>query len=179
MDRIGHFASSLGSGPGGEGGCKGKRRIIISVPRPVLQIGHWVPRPGLADWALQASPDLCVVAVPAKHNQSRNWGKPSVHPSEVVTLQPENQRRRDDNKNKICAFEGVGLGDREENRPNTLFLFHGKGHDNKMLKVLILLPRKFVVIAQAPRKDYRYQFSFWNYSPHRQKYWPGFYYCSN
>ena len=32
------------------------------------------------------------------------------------------QRRRDDNKNKICVFEGGGgIGGREENRPKTLF----------------------------------------------------------
>ena len=59
------------------------------------------------------------------------------------------KRRRDDNKNKICAFEGVGLGAREENRPKTLY-FVGKRHDNKILKVQILLSRNFVVIAQAP-----------------------------
>ena len=31
------------------------------------------------------------------------------------------QRRRDDNKNKICDFEGVGVGSREGNCPKTLF----------------------------------------------------------
>ena len=35
------------------------------------------------------------------------------------------QRRRDDNKNKICAFEGVGLGGREEHRPKMLVFFVG------------------------------------------------------
>ena len=60
------------------------------------------------------------------------------------------QRRRDDNKNKIFGFfGGGGLGGREENRPKRLY-FRGKRHDNKILKVLILLSRNFVVIAQAP-----------------------------
>ena len=31
------------------------------------------------------------------------------------------QRQRDDNKNKICVFEGGGIGGREENRSKTLF----------------------------------------------------------
>ena len=43
-----------------------------------------------------------------------------------------------------------GLGGREENRPETLFFFHGERHDNKILKVQILLSRNFVLIAQAP-----------------------------
>ena len=34
--------------------------------------------------------------------------------------------------------------------PNAVF-FRGKRHDNKILKVQILLSRNFVVIAQAPR----------------------------
>ena len=31
-------------------------------------------------------------------------------------------------------------------------IFHGKRHDNKILKVNILLSRNFVVVAQAPKK---------------------------
>ena len=44
----------------------------------------------------------------------------------------ETQRRRDDNKNKICGFEGGGggIGGREESRPKHL-LFRGKRHDNR------------------------------------------------
>ena len=57
--------------------------------------------------------------------------------------------RQDDNKNKICAFEGGGFGGREENRPKTLFFL--ERHDNKILKVQILFLRNFVVIAQVPR----------------------------
>ena len=59
------------------------------------------------------------------------------------------QRRRDDNKNKIFAFEGGGLrGQRGKSPQNACF--RGKGHDNKILKVQILFSRNFVVIAQAP-----------------------------
>ena len=60
------------------------------------------------------------------------------------------QRRRDDNKNKIFAFEGGGgpWGKRGESSKNAVFL--GKRHDNKILKVQILLSRNFVVMAQAP-----------------------------
>ena len=44
---------------------------------------------------------------------------------------------------------GVGRGGREENCPkNAVFL--GKRHDNKVLKVQILLSRNFVVMARAP-----------------------------
>ena len=46
-------------------------------------------------------------------------------------------------------FACWGHRGREENRPKTLFAL-GKCLDNKILKVLILLLRKFVVIAQAP-----------------------------
>ena len=59
------------------------------------------------------------------------------------------QRRQDDNKNKIFAFEGGGLGGREE-RSSKNACFHGKRHDNRILKVEMLLSRNFVVIAQAP-----------------------------
>ena len=41
---------------------------------------------------------------------------------------------------------GFGCGGRV---PNAVFL--GKRHDNKILKVHMLLSRSFVVIAQAPR----------------------------
>ena len=56
------------------------------------------------------------------------------------------QRRRDDNKNKICGFEGGG----ERKSAQNAFFFRGKCHDNIILKVQILLLRNFVVIAQAP-----------------------------
>ena len=46
-------------------------------------------------------------------------------------------------------MRGVGRGGREEICPKTLF-FRGIRHDNKILKVQILLSRNFVVIAQAP-----------------------------
>ena len=58
------------------------------------------------------------------------------------------QRRRDDNKNRIFAFEGGVLG--AERKIVQKRLFRGKRHDNKILKVQILLSRNFVVIAQAP-----------------------------
>ena len=64
-----------------------------------------------------------------------------------------NQRRRDDNKNKIFAFEGGGpWGQRGKSSKNACFFFCGKRHDNKILKVQILLSRNFVVIAQGPIK---------------------------
>ena len=59
------------------------------------------------------------------------------------------QRRRDDNKNKFFAFEGRGLGGKREKSSKNACL-RGKRHDNKTLKVQILLSRNFVVIAQAP-----------------------------
>ena len=83
------------------------------------------------------------------------------------------QRRRDDKKNKSFAFEGGGggLGGREENRQvlllrgggpggqrgksskNAAFFARGKRHDNKNLKVQIVLSRDFVAIAQAPKRN--------------------------
>ena len=66
----------------------------------------------------------------------------------------KNQRWRDDNKNKICGFEGGGSrGQRGRSSKNTVFL--GKRHDNKILKVQIVLSRNFVVIAQTPKKKQR------------------------
>ena len=58
------------------------------------------------------------------------------------------QRKRDDNKNKICAFqEGVGRGAERKIVQNAIF--YGKRHDNKILKVKILLSRNFVVMSRA------------------------------
>ena len=42
------------------------------------------------------------------------------------------QRKRDDNKNKICTFRGGAERKIVQNA-----LFHGKRHDNKILKVKI------------------------------------------
>ena len=48
-----------------------------------------------------------------------------------------------------CAFpRGVGRGRVVQKR-----CFRGKRHDNKILKVQMLLSRNFVVIAQAPREE--------------------------
>ena len=60
------------------------------------------------------------------------------------------QRKRDDNKNKICVFQGGGVGAGAERKIVQNAIFRGKRHDNKMLKVQILLSRNFVVMAQAP-----------------------------
>ena len=62
----------------------------------------------------------------------------------------DNQRKRDDNKNKICAFQG-GLGRGAGRKIVQNAIFHGKRHDNNILKVKILLSRNSVVMAQAPR----------------------------
>ena len=60
-----------------------------------------------------------------------------------------NQRQRDDNKNKTCTFEGGGLWE-QRGKSSKNAAFRGKRHDNKILKVQILLSRNFVVMAQAP-----------------------------
>ena len=67
-------------------------------------------------------------------------------------------------KINFSLFEGGGggLGGREENRPKHCF-FRGKRHDNKILKMQIVLSRNFVVIAQAP-KELRLQFVIWKRS---------------
>ena len=58
------------------------------------------------------------------------------------------QRKRDDNKNNICVFQGwVGRGAERKIFQNAIF--RGKRHDNKILNVKILLSRNFVVMAQA------------------------------
>ena len=59
------------------------------------------------------------------------------------------QRKRDDNKNKIRTFQG-GVGRVAGRKIVQNAIFHGKRHDNKILKVKILLSRNFVVMAQAP-----------------------------
>ena len=59
------------------------------------------------------------------------------------------KRRRDNNKMKFSLFEGA-CGAERKIVQNAVFFFRGKRHDNKILKVQILLSRKFVVIAQAP-----------------------------
>ena len=54
-------------------------------------------------------------------------------------------------KIKFSFFEGGGVLGQREKSPKTLFFFRGKRHDNKILKLQILLSRNFVVIAQAPK----------------------------
>ena len=77
------------------------------------------------------------------------WRKPVRSCTRENFRKNVSQRERDDNKNKICAFQGgVGRGAGRKIVQNTIF--HGKRHDNKILKVKILLSRNFVVIAQAP-----------------------------
>ena len=65
--------------------------------------------------------------------------------------------RGGDNKNKIFDFLGGGgrgggaLGAERKISSKTLFFFfRGKRHDNKILKVQILLSRNLVVMAQPP-----------------------------
>ena len=53
-------------------------------------------------------------------------------------------------KIKFALFRGGWAGGQRGKLSKTLF-FHGKRHDNKILKVNILLSRNFVVMAQAPR----------------------------
>ena len=53
----------------------------------------------------------------------------------------------------FCAFlRGRAIGGREENRPERCS--RGKRHDNKILKVQILLSRNFVVIARGRLLEY-------------------------
>ena len=52
-------------------------------------------------------------------------------------------------KIKFSLFRG-GLGRGAERKIVQNAIFHGKRHDNKILKVKILLSRNFVVMAQAP-----------------------------
>ena len=59
------------------------------------------------------------------------------------------QRKRDDNKNKFAFFRRR-VGRRAERKIVQNAIFHGKHHDNKILKVKMLLSRNFVVMAQAP-----------------------------
>ena len=66
---------------------------------------------------------------------SKPTPNPGTHQTPVETL---SQTRRDDNKNKICIFEGGwAWGSRGELSQNAVF--RRKRHDNKILKVLILL----------------------------------------
>ena len=55
-------------------------------------------------------------------------------------------------KIEFALLRAGGLGGREENPKKTLLFFfsRGKRHDNKILKLQMLLSRNFVVIAQAP-----------------------------
>ena len=52
-------------------------------------------------------------------------------------------------KIKFARFRG-GLGRGAGRKIVQNAIFHGKRHDNKILKVKILLSRNFVVMAQAP-----------------------------
>ena len=89
---------------------------------------------------------------PTKQSRGKSWKVAQSHGKSCKVVGnrfPVSQRRLDDNKNKIFAFEGWGgLGGREEK--SSLVFFHGKRHDNKILKVEILLSRNSVIIAKAP-----------------------------
>ena len=86
---------------------------------------------------------------------NKNKGNPQKNKGFLFTQTPKSlekdQRRRDDNKSKIFGFwGGRALGAERKIVQNAVF-FRGKRHDNKILKVHILLSRHFVVIAQAPK----------------------------
>ena len=69
---------------------------------------------------------------------SRRFEAIRANRSNVMKL----QRRRDDNKNKICTFEGgQPWGQRGKSTKNAIF--RGNRHDNQILKVDILLSRNF------------------------------------
>ena len=55
------------------------------------------------------------------------------------------QRKRDDNKHKICVFQRGGVGGGAERKIVQNAIFRGKRHDNKILKVNILLSRNFLL----------------------------------
>ena len=76
--------------------------------------------------------------------------KTLLHFSNLTSLVQGSETGETTIKLKFSLSEGGALGGREENRPKRCF-FHGKRHDNKILKVQILLLRNFVVIAQAPK----------------------------
>ena len=71
----------------------------------------------------------------------------------VVALKIAGRERQDTPINKLCVFEGGGgsWGQRGESSQKTVF--PGKRHDNRILKVHILLSRNVVVIAQAPKRE--------------------------
>ena len=76
---------------------------------------------------------------------------PKKLPQNSRQISHKTRRRRDNNKNKIFAFEGGGGGLGAERKIFQNAVFRGKRHDNKILNVQILLSRNFVVIAQAPK----------------------------
>ena len=72
-------------------------------------------------------------------------------PSQVRVHGPSSVRESETTiKNKICTFRGGGGGRGAERKIVQNAIFHGRRHDNKILKVKILLSRNFVVMAQAP-----------------------------
>ena len=54
-------------------------------------------------------------------------------------------------KIKFAFFRG-GVGRGAERKIGQNAIFRGKRHDNKILKVKLLLSRNFVVMAQAPKQ---------------------------
>ena len=63
-------------------------------------------------------------------------------------------------KIKFALFRGAWAGGQGGKLSKMLF-FHGKRHDNKILKVKILLSRNFVVMAQAPIVTRQSSGTFW------------------
>ena len=94
---------------------------------------------------------------PKKDNRGQTgtkWDILHLPPFSSPQLSCTRQRKRDDNKNKICAFQGGWAGG-QRGKLSKNAICHGKRHDNKILKVKILLSRNFVVMAHLTRLRFR------------------------
>ena len=78
---------------------------------------------------------LCAKA----NSPSFSQNSPSLPQNSVRLSEFSSQRRREDNKNKMFAFEGGGSWLQRGKSSKNAFFFCGKRHDNKILKVQILL----------------------------------------
>ena len=136
----------------------GKKRHINTNLSAQLALGRPLVVPGLSPYFTQKRPDVHKIVLSIKLRS------PPPPPEKVSSLRifyrfvqfslilgpfeggegqksSISQRRRDDNKNTIFAWGGGGLGAERKIVQNAVF--RGKRHDNKILKVQILLSSKF------------------------------------
>ena len=114
------------------------RPVIFGVDLLGRRQRHGLPKAPLLGPRKLPCPLLCHEEAEVHTSASKEFSAVQL----LVNMTSAMQRWRDDNKTRICAFEGGGLrGQRGKSSKNAAF--RGKRHDNKNLKSEIFIVEKF------------------------------------